>query len=91
MLFCRDIKICRNLRTSVEDFGQKSVFWGGVVGGVGSKTAFLGKEVHYYTVYCMNSKYAPDENLYLAIFALAERLPSSATLLGSNSSGFSRS
>ena len=27
MLFCRDIRICRDLRTFLGDFGQKNVFY----------------------------------------------------------------
>ena len=43
MLFCRDIKICRDLRTFCKTLGKKCLFR--------SKTVFLGQEVHYYRVY----------------------------------------
>ena len=43
MLFCRDIKICRDLRTFGNIWANKFSFR--------SKTVFLGQEVHYYMVY----------------------------------------
>ena len=78
MLFCRDIKIPRNLRTFLNLWAKKCCFFFG-------KTVSLGQEVHYYMVYiayctvlnlqiCINSlkrricgensKYAFDENVY---------------------------
>ena len=39
MLFCCNIKTCRELHTFWEDFGQKKCF-------LGSKTVFHGQEVH---------------------------------------------
>ena len=78
-LFCRDIKICRDLRTFWKSLGKKNAFFW-------SKTVFLVQEVHYYMIYlayytelslqncnyaqkqricCKNSKYALDENLYV--------------------------
>ena len=68
----------------------------------GSKTVFLGQEVHYYMVYIAyftelmlqisdyaqkrrscrkNSNSNSMTNMFKAIFALAETLPSSATLM----------
>ena len=76
----------------MEDFVQKKRSYG-------SKTVFLGQEVHHYMVHIAyyaelnlqlcnyaqkrrscreNSKYAPDES-FVDIFALAKRLPTSAT------------
>ena len=43
-LFCRDVKICRNLRTFLEDFGQEK-------DSFGSSTVFSGLEVH--GIYCI--------------------------------------
>ena len=61
----------------LEIFGQKKCLFG-------SETVFFGQEVHYYMVYVA---YCPDSNLQvcnyaqMAVFALAERQPTSATLL----------
>ena len=74
MLFSRDIKIFCNLHT--QGSGQTNAYW--------VKNCFLGQEVHYYMVYVA---YCPDSNLQvcnyaqMAVFALAERQPTSATLL----------
>ena len=86
MLFCRDIKIFHKLHT--QGSGQKNAYW--------VKNCFLRQEVHYYMVYvadCPESnlqvcnypqkrricrKHAP---IFMAIFALVERQPTSATLL----------
>ena len=43
MLFCSDIKICRNLRTFWKTYAKKVFYW--------VKTVFLGQEVHYYIAY----------------------------------------
>ena len=43
MLFCSDIKICRNLRTFWKTYAKKVFYW--------VKTVFLGQEVHYYMEY----------------------------------------
>ena len=43
MLFCYDIKICRDLRIIWKYLAEKVLF--------GSKTVFLMHEVHYYMVY----------------------------------------
>ena len=88
-LLCRNIKICRDIRSFWKYLGKKSAFLGQ-----------NGQEMHYYMVgianytelnlqicnYAQNdgfvggkSKYAFDE-IYMAIFTLAERLPTSATL-----------
>ena len=92
-LFCRDIKICGDLRTILKTLGKKSFL-------LGQKLYILDKKctitlyIAYSTelnlqtcnsaqkrrIFRENSKYAPDE-FFLAIFALAERLPTSATLL----------
>ena len=76
-LFCRDVKIFRDLRTFWRSLGKKSAFL-----GLG---LFLGQEVHYYMVYiayfteldlqicnyaqkqricCENCKYGLDENFH---------------------------
>ena len=93
MLFCRVIKICRDLRTLWKILGKKSVNIFLV-----KKQSFLGKKctvsITWYMVYIAyytcnyaqkrricreNSKYAPADN-FVAIFTFAERLPTSATL-----------
>ena len=79
----------------LEDFGQTKCFFG-------SRTVFLGQEVHYYIVHilhivlnkickfvimCKNDAFVAKianmrrTKIFVAIFALAERLPTSATLL----------
>ena len=45
-LFCRDIKICCDLCTFWKSSGKKCLF--------GSKTVFLGQEVHYNMVFIAN-------------------------------------
>ena len=76
------IKICRNLRTFWRSLGKKSLF--------GSKTVFLGQEVHYYRVYIAyfkNDAFVAKivnkrlTNIFMVIFATDKRLPSSATLV----------
>ena len=58
--FCRDIKICRDLRTFWKSLGKKSVvFW--------SKTVFLGQEVHYYMHIII------ENELYLKICNYAQK------------------
>ena len=42
-LFCRNIKICCDIRTFWRYLGKKVPFW--------VKTVLLGQEVHYYMVY----------------------------------------
>ena len=67
---------------------------------MGKKSAFLGQngqEMHYYMIGIANytelnlqiCKYAQNDESYMAIFTLAERLPTSATLIGPQfSNGF---
>ena len=95
MLFCPDIKICRDLRTFWKTWGQKSLFFG-------TATLFL-VQVRYYSLHGIYAYYT-ELNLQIAIthkndafvakianmrltkifvgsFALPERLSNSATLV----------
>ena len=57
-LFCRDIKICHELRTSRKSLDEKMIFW--------VKTVFLGQAAHYYMVYFANHT---DLNLQICNYA----------------------
>ena len=70
MLSCRDIDICRDSRTFGKSLGKKVLFWG-------SKTVFLEREVHYNMVYIAYHTHLTKN--FVAIFALAKRLPTFAT------------
>ena len=58
-LFCRDIKICRDKSTFLEIYGQNKCLFG-------SKTVFLGQEVHFYMVYIA---YFTELNLQICDYA----------------------
>ena len=64
MLFCRDIKVCRDLRTFWRSLGKKKCLFG-------SKTVFLGQEVHYYIVYIA---YFTKLNLQICDYAQKRRI-----------------
>ena len=86
MLFCRNIKICLNFSTFWKALGKKSAL-------IGQKQCFMARSALLHGTYwilCRNqfanlqlrAKIANTRltKTFVAIFALAERLPTSATL-----------
>ena len=64
MLFCHDIKICRNFRTFGEFWGKKKCFFW-------SKTVFFVRDVQYFMVYIA---YYTELNWQICIYAQKRRI-----------------